>query len=157
MKKKIFTALVLVVILTRGIYAQQIERLTYLEVKSDGTAGRTVTVKASFLGWEQHNIFMEGNYEVSYLRTRKFMGNGEWSGWEFAGKQPAMLLNLNQKYWTLQREYNRYPNAGVKFHYANGIEVLRILAIADGKSSPFWWAENGQSFFIFFKIYLIIN
>jgi len=100
---------------------------------------------------------MEGNFEVSYRRTRRFGENGEWSDWEFAGKQPAMLLNLNQKYWTLQREYNLYPKAGMKFHYEDGIEIVRILAIADGKSSPFWWAENGQSFFIFLKIYLIIS
>jgi len=152
MKKKGFTALVLVVILTGGIFAQQLERLTYEELKTDGTIGRTVTVEAYFMAWQQQEHFMEGNYLVIYQCMRPF--NGEWSDWEFAERSPAMLLTLSQYYNTLQREYNLHPKSGMKF-YQNGMEFIKMLAIPDRRSSPFWWAENGQSFFMFHKLYLI--
>jgi len=157
MKKKAFTILVLMVILTKGIFAQQLEkltleRLTYEELKTDGTIGRTVTVEAYFVGWEQRVTSMEGNYIVTYSCARLY--NGEWSDWEFSERTPAMLSTLNQYFWTLQRVYNLHPRAGVKYFY-NGMETIKIWAIPDGKASPFWWAENGKSFFSFYKFYAI--
>jgi len=56
-EKKVFTALVLC--LTRGVFAQQLEKLTYEELKTDGTIGRTVTVEVYFLGWRQIAHSME--------------------------------------------------------------------------------------------------
>jgi len=157
MKNKAFTVLILGVILTRGILAQQLEkfpleRLTYEELKTDGTIGRTVTVEAYFLGWEQRETSMEGNYIVTYSCGRPY--NGEWSDWEFSERIPAMLLTLIQYYNTIQREYNLHPKSGMKY-YLNGMETVKIWAIPSGKASPFWWAENGKSFFSFYKFYAI--
>jgi len=152
MKKKIFTALVLVVILTRGIFAQQIERLTYEEFKTDGTYGRTVTVEALFLGWLQQEIFMEGNYTVTYQCMRLY--DGEWLDWEFAGRLPAMVPTLMQAYNLLQQQYNLHPRAGMKFN-VYGWEGIKIAAIPDRHASPLWWSENGRSFYMFFKLYII--
>jgi len=153
MKKKVFTALVLAVIFTRGIFAQQLERLTYEELKTDGTIGRTVTVEAYFLAWQQHEIFMEGNFLVTYSYMRLY--NGDWGDRHFAQREPAMVPTLREQYTTLQQVYNLHPKMGMKLYLDNGLEVIRMLAIPTGHSSPFWWAETGRSFFTFFKLYAI--
>jgi len=152
MKKKVFTALVLGVILTRGIFAQQLERLTYEEFKTDGTYGRTVTVEAVFLGWLQQEIFMEGNYTVIYQCFCPY--NGKWSDWELAGREPAIVPTLRQAYNLLQEQYMLHPRAGMKF-YMNGLEGIKISSIPDLHASPIWWSESGRSYYMFFKLYLI--
>jgi len=152
MKKKIFIVMIMLEIFTNGIYAQQWEKLTYEELKTDGTYGRIVTVDAIFLGYVQHEIFLEGNLQVTYECWCPV--KGEWSDWILLGKQPARTLTITQTYDLLQSEYNRHPKAGIK-SYMNGIEVITIMAIPNGRSSPIWWETNGESIFTFHKIYAI--
>jgi hypothetical protein len=153
MKKKVFTALFLAVSMTNGIYAQQLEKLTYEEFRTDGTYGRFITVEAIFAGWLIQQIFMEGNYEVTYQCFRPY-NEDKWSDWEFAQKKPAMVSSLLLQYQLLQKGYNLHPKSGMKF-YLGYAEAIKMWDIHDRAASPFRWAEDGKSFFIYYKLYLI--
>ena len=49
MKKKMFAVLFLSLCITAGLFAQQIQRLTFTDMRSDGTIIGTVTVNAFFM------------------------------------------------------------------------------------------------------------
>jgi hypothetical protein len=151
MKKKLFMPLILAVTITSGIFAQQIERLTYEEFNA-GMVGRTVTVEAFFMGFLQNEVFLEGDLQVIYQCAHPY--NGQWSDWKLLSKQPAIALTIRQTYEWLQKDYFLHPRAGSKV-YINGVELVQIMAIPDGQSSPMWWSTNGRSFFVFYKLYAI--
>ena len=51
MKKKIFITLVLSVNITISVFAQQTQRLTFTDMRADGTIIGTVTVNAVYTVW----------------------------------------------------------------------------------------------------------
>jgi len=155
MKKKLFITLVFGVILTRGIFAQQGERLTYEEVNLNGTYGRTITVEAIFIGYMQSQAYLEGNKLVQY-QSFKLISDDKWTSWELAGKLPSIYSNLGEVFYIFQQLYISHPRAGLK-KYVNNKEIIQIPSIPNGEASPIWWAKDGESVFTFYKLYVLKN
>jgi hypothetical protein len=135
------------------LFAQNIERVTYLETRADGNVGRTITVNAVFIAWEQLQTSMEGNYRVIYQATKPW--NGDWGDWSLKQREP-FSLNLRQQYDMALQEYYRFPNMGAVLNYGD-VNVVRIVAIPTGHTIPLWWGKDGSSYFMFFKMYMIID
>ena len=133
--------------------AQNIERITYIEINNAGTYGRTITVNAMLVGWEQHQITMEGNYRVVY--TTSCQVGGEWGSWNLLQREPYSI-SLRQQYDAFLAEYSRVSNTGMIFPFGN-INALRMCDIPRGQSKPIWWGQDGRSFYIFYKIYIIVD
>ena len=149
MNKIIITALVLLVSINSGIFAQNFQRVTYTELRADGSYVGTRTVEAVLLGWSQQRITIEGNYIVTYQAFCPVDGN--WSNWELSERQPARFT-LNQIYDSFRETYSRYPNMGTIFNI-NSNKALYIFDIPSGKSVPYWWDTDGRSVCTFRKVY----
>jgi len=135
-----------------AVFAQQLERITYEEMRSDNSFGRTVTVDAYFLGWSQQEVFWEDGIQAVYECFCPI--DGEWSDWELMGKMPAIAPTLRLAFDWIQRDYNAHPK-GAKIMYLNGTQSIRLLSIPDRQTSPIWWSKTGKSFYMFYKIYLL--
>jgi len=134
------------------VFAQQLERITYEEMRSDNSFGRTVTVDAYFLGWSQQEVFLEDGTQVIYESFCPV--NGEWSDWELLGRMPTFAPTLRLAFDWTQRDYNSHPKAA-KILYFNGMQTIRLLSIPNKQTSPIWWSQSGKSFYIFYKIYVL--
>ena len=154
MRKKLVLALVLMVSVVGGIFAQQTERITIAELGPLGGVLRTMTVNAVRLTSGQQNLSLEGNFEVIYESTLD-PNTGKWSDWEHMGRSPARFLTLRQYYDALQTDYLIFPN-GTRFLYYNGLQTFRLSTIPNGKSSPIWWDEDGRSINMYFTWYVIV-
>jgi hypothetical protein len=152
MKNKIIVALVLIFSINCGILSQEIERLTFFELKPDGTIVGTVTVDAIFVGWEQHKISHEGGFQVTRISTNF---TGEWSPWELGRREPANASSIRQLHDVLLRELTRNPRSSVRIQHRSGIQVVRIAIIRSGSSSQRWWSEDGRSFNILYEVWAI--
>jgi len=137
-----------------SLFSQQTERITYQELRADGTYVRDITVNAIFMGWGQRELSLDGNFLVTYECTR-LINEYEWSDWHLVGRQPAFYSTLRGNYDNLLRQYSQYPRFGIKIYY-NGYEILVMASIPNGNSSPIWWRDDGRAFFIFQKMYLIV-
>jgi hypothetical protein len=149
MKRECFTSLFLFIVAVMGLFGQNFERVTYIELKPDGTYVGTRTVEAALLGWSQQQFTIEGNFIVTYS-TLCLVG-GNWSNWELAERQPARY-SLNDIYDSFIETYSRYPNMGTIYNINNN-RVLYIFDIPSGNSRPFWWSTDGRSIFTFRKVY----
>ena len=152
MGKKIFITLILSICFTFGIYAQQIERLTFTDMRSDGTIIGNVTVNAVFMAWTQQRTSIENGMQVLYERVH--LPNDKWSDWELQGREPARFT-LRQTYDVLLRQYNITPRASVRLH-TQGLQAVRIMTIPDGRGSPMWWSDDGRSFNVMYEFWAII-
>jgi hypothetical protein len=150
--KKIVFFSILAIGLASGLFAQEIQRLTFTDMRSDGTIIGTVTVNAIFLTWKQHNISLENGMQITY--GREYI-KGEWTPWELMQREPAYVLTLRQIYDGLLRQYNITPRASVRLYF-QGIQFIRIMTIPSGRSSPMWWSDDGRSFNIMFETWAII-
>jgi hypothetical protein len=81
--------------------------------------------------------------------------NGVWSDWEVMQRAPPHLPTLRQIYDSLLQEYNRNPRTAVRI-YTQGIQAVRILTIPDGRSSPFWWTDDGLSFNALYEFWAVM-
>jgi hypothetical protein len=153
MKKRIFTVLILLTSINCGTFAQEVEKLTFVERRTDGTITGTVTVDAIFVYMEQHKISIEGGLQVTYSSAYY---KDEWSDWELVSRQPAMTPTIRQLYDIGVKEWTKNPRASVRINMGNGIQAVRIGSIPKGKSTPFWWSDDGKSFYIFFEVYAIM-
>jgi len=136
-----------------SLFAQQSERITYQELRADGTYVRDITVNAIFMGWAQRQFSLDGNFLVTYECTR-LTNEDKWSDWHLVGREPALSLTLRGYYDNLLRQYSRYPRVGIKIYY-NGYEILVMASIPNGRSFPIWWRDDGRAIFLFQKMYLI--
>jgi len=152
MKKKCFFVGIFGLMSFTTIFAYETIRLTFDEIRSDGVFLRTRTVDAVFMGWIQHVTFLERDTKVTYHSFRPH--NGEWDDWELAGRVPARL-SLTRHFDTLRREYYSRPRMSVPT-IAQGFETIRMLSIPDGRVSPFWWGQDGRSFYTFFRVYVVM-
>jgi len=135
------------------LFSQNVERITYMDLGPDGSRRVTRTVDAIHIGWEQHQCLMEGNLRVVYSTFRLI--DGEWSDWMLVQRDP-WRHTLRQTYDFLVRDYVLFPNAGSIIKYSFG-NVLRMNDIPNGSTSPFWWSQDGRSFFIFYKLYATLD
>jgi len=154
MKKVLFVTLVLSVTLTAGVFAQEIERLTFTERRSDGTIVGNVTVNAIFMGWSQQRVTIENGMQI-IRESVNILGSNEWSPWEIMQRAPAHVPTLRQMYDLLLGEYNRYPRSAVRLHM-QGIQAVRIMTIRSGSSSPMWWSDDGKSFNALYEFWAIM-
>ena len=152
-KKSICAIFLIFTVSSMTLFAQQTERITYEEVRSDGTFGRTVTVNAIFFGWAQRQVYYEGDLQVTY-QTSCLFNSDKWTDWELAGRRPALTFTLQDYYQARQIGYNLHPRAGIKY-FVKGREVVMILSIPNGKGSPIWWDKSGNSVHLFYEIYVI--
>jgi len=152
MIKKVFFTLILSLSIILGISAQQIERLTFTDMRSDGTIIGNVTVNAVFMAWTQQRVSVENGMQV--LRERVHLPNDRWADWEVMERSPARLT-ISQTYDVLLRQFNRTPRASVRLH-TQGIQAVRIMTIPDGRGSPLWWSEDGRSFNVMYEFWAII-
>jgi len=153
MKKRFFTVLVLSVSITIGVFAQKTQRLTFMEQKPGGTYGGTVTVNAFLLGWQQQQAFIENGMLVQHVSSKLI--DGEWSPWELLGREPSPVPTIRLMYDIVIQEYNRNPRAATIFNYY-GQQIVKKLATPNNKSSPFWWNDDGRSFFNFYELWVIV-
>lgn len=145
--------MVLILSITPKIFAQEVERLTFTEFRSDGILIGNVTVNAIFLLWTQQNVSYEGDLVVTY---EKFSTNGsDWSDWELLSKQPALMSSLSLLYNFLLRKYNEYPRGAIRIYFDNG-QAVRIHTIPVGHTSPYWWSKDGRSYNVMYKFYVIL-
>jgi len=151
---KILYGIFLFVLPVLFLYPQNVEKITYMDLGPDGSQRINMTVNAVFAGWEQMEIRQEGNLRAVYQWFCPV--NGEWSARELMEKRP-MQGTLNQQYDALLRDYTIFPNAGSVSQLGKGINGLRMLDIPERQSKPMWWSTDGNSFFVFYKVYLIIK
>ena len=153
--KKILFISVFNLLLVSTVFSVDIQRLTFTDMRSDGTIIGSVTVNAVFLGWSQQEVTREGNFRV--IRERVYLANGsEWSPWELVTREPAPVLTLRQEFDMLLREYNLFPRASIRIRHASGGQAVKIMDIPSGRSSPIWWRDDGRAFFAFCRVYAII-
>jgi hypothetical protein len=153
MKKIVFTVLVLTIGINCGIFAQEIQRLTFEDRRSDGVIVGTVTVNAVFLAWSQQRVSIENNLQV--YRERGSQDGIVWSDWQVMSREPTHVPTLRQLYDVLLGEYNRHPRSAVRLNM-QGRQAVRIPTIPEGRSSPFWWTEDGKSFNILYEFWVIM-
>ena len=156
--KKLLALMVIFLVVVKVGFALDlnIERLTFTESRPDGTIIGTVTVDAIFAGFVQQNIAMEGNLQV--IRERQFInvdvgGDGQWSDWEVTRRFPPIEPIL-QLYFRLLREWSMNPRIAARIHFSV-FQAVRIATIPDGRSSPFWWSNDGRSFYTLTELWVI--
>ena len=150
-KKGLLIIVLFVFISVALLFAQQVERITFTELRTDGSVGRTRTVDAVLVGWIQEEHSMQGNFKVTYQTSR--LVDGEWTDWELSERQP-MSISLRQQFDMLQRAYNTHTNIGMIFPMGS-VNGLKMAAIPTGRSSPFWWSNNGNSIMALYKVYAV--
>jgi len=160
MKKKIFVLFVLAVNITSGMFAQEIQRLTFTEKAPDGTF-RTVTVNAVFIGYGMDNLRIEGNFVVTRGRSlsqdNKSQKFNQWSDWEILGRVPTRgsLLEIYDTYNAIYDRYPRFSYPG-RINMGDGYQAVKVMDIPIGHGSPLWWGEDGKSVNIYYKCWLIV-
>ena len=152
MKKKFFVVMILAAGFAVEVFAQQVQRVTYTEMRPDGTVGRTVTVDAVFIDWLQQRFTLEGNFLVVHSTIRPV--DGEWSAWELSSRQPTSTT-LRHLFDEAVRHHSSHPRSSLIFPI-RGTQTIRIRTTPDGHSSPMWWRNDGRAFYIFFRRYAIL-
>jgi len=152
--KKYFFIFVLMLMPVLFIYTQNVERLTFTELRPDGTPIGNVTVNAVLIGWSQQNIYLEGNLLVIYESYCQ-KGSSDWSDWRLMSKQPSLILSLRALYDTTINLYIKQPRGGIRINL-NNVQVVRIMKIPDRNSSPCWWSNDGRSYNVFYENWAII-
>jgi len=154
MKKKIFAAFILAINIVSGMFAQEIQRLTFMEKDPGGTM-RTVTVNAVFAGYQMNSLRLEGNLLVT--RQRFFLkDDNQWSDWGIAEREPARI-SLPEIYDGLHAVYRRYPRLAARVNLGDGVQSVNIADIPIGRSSPIWWGEDGRSIYIHRQVWVIVR
>ena len=155
MKKKVLVLMVLsLTLLPFNLFAQDIEKLTFTERRSDGFVIGAVTVNAIYSGLTQQKISLENNFQVIQQRLQNLVNNN-WTDWELLERSPARALTLTQIYDAVIKDYNMYPRGAIRINYY-GLQFVRIYKIPNGRSSPFWWSDDGKSFNIMFEFWMIM-
>jgi len=140
---------------TGGVYAQKTEKLTFTELRPDGTLIGNVTVNAVFLGWSQQNVSLEGNLLVLYERYYT-KNSSDWTDWGLSSKQPRLEpLSLSEIYYIRLKAYSVRPREAIR-GYIDNVQVVRILTIPDRQSSPYSWSKDGMSFYVMYELWAII-
>jgi hypothetical protein len=157
MMKKYFLLGIFSMILVVSLFAEaQVERITYQETRPDGTL-RDVTVNAVPVAWRQINFYIDGNYLVKRVSYCPF--DGEWSDWEVVERSPSPARygeSIRSLYDLNARMYSQYPRMGTRDYSTDGFDTLALFAIPDGRIYPYWWSEDGRSYNIFQKFYLVM-
>ena len=151
--KKIFLTLIIGLNIVFVGFSQEIQKLTFLDMRSNGTIIGNVTVNAVFMFWSQQRVSIENGMQI---RRESLNINGEWSPWEIMGREPAIVPTIRQAYDLTMQEYNRYPRAAVRINMQEGIQAVRIMSIPYNRSSPLWWSDDGKSFNIFCEVWAIM-
>jgi len=152
MKKYLFI-FVLMLMPVLFIYSQNVERLTFTELRPDGTLIGNVTVNAVFIGWSQQNVSLEGNLLVIYERYYQ-KGSSDWSDWKLSSKQPSLIPSLRALYDTTLNIYINQPRGAIRANL-NNVQVVRIMTIPNGNSSPCWWSNDGRSYNVMYENWAI--
>ena len=134
------------------LFAQQIERKTIQILRPGGGVERTITVNAVFAAFGEQRITRDGNLEV--VHERAFL-NGQWTAWELVQRAPALQPTLRQLFDELSRDWSFFPN-GVRIHHIAGNQFFRFAVIYDGRSSPFWWSQDGRAIYSSHALYMIV-
>lgn len=153
MNKKYLVVFILVSCVTFGTFAQQTEKLTFVDRRSDGTIIGPVTVNAIFISWNMQKVSIENNLQV--IRESVY-NNNTWSDWQIVGREPARVSSIRQLYDIILGEYNRYPRSATRLNMQNGIQAVRLMSIPTGRSSPMWWNDDGRSFNVMYEFWAII-
>ena len=158
-KKAILLLFLLILVSVICLFAQQFEKVTYVELLLNGTYSKPRTVEAVFFGYIQRHIIIERNFLTLYQCCRMIdvnTGNlSDWSEWELTDKQP-INFGIRQYYDYYQNEYRLLPNLGEIRPVGNGRSYSLIMPdIPGGRSSPYWWGTDGKSCFGFYKVYFI--
>ena len=154
MRKKLLMVILLTFSFTGGVYAQKTEKLSFTEFRSDGTLIGNVTVNAIFIGWSQQNVSQEGDFTI-INESVCLKGSSDWSKWELMSKQPSLLPSLRAIYDFMLREYNVRPRGAIRAYIENG-QMVRILTIPNGHTSPYWWSKDGRSYNVMYEIWAIM-
>jgi len=157
MKKKSMALVIIIIIsllFVNLIFAQEIERLTFTDMRSDGTIIGTVTVNAIFITWTQQRFFIENGMQVT-RESVYLVDLDDWSPWEIVDRRPSYALTLMQIYNMGQSQYNRAPRGATRIH-TQGVQAVRIMVIPEGRSSPLWWTEDGMSYNILYEVWAIL-
>jgi len=137
-----------------NLYSQNVEKISYLDIGPDGSQRINRTVNVVFAGWSQMEVKREGNFRVTYQWLR--LVDGEWSDRELTERRP-MQGTLTGQYDALLRDHALFPNASSIIQIGRGINVLRMFDIPVGQTRPIWLSTDGNSFFMFYKMYVIVN
>ena len=155
MKKKNILVLVFLMGITLGSYAFEIERLTFLDSRPDGSIIGTVTVNAVFMAYSQQRISIEGNQQI--IRESVLQPNGQWTDWQVMERAPQIgNLSLRQIYDNYVLAYSRHPRMSRRIQMQEGLQAVRILSIPTGRSSPIWWSDDGRSFNVYYEFWAIL-
>jgi len=134
-------------------HAQEIERITFQELRADGRYLRDITVNAIHIGWQQQNLSLEGNFQITYDTSNIF--DQGWTEWRLAQRSPALITNIGELYRATLQAFSDYPRAG-RIALVDGFEIIRMFSTPNRRTSPIWWAEDGKSFNVFFSLYAIV-
>ena len=153
MRKHSIFFIVLLLISALSSFPQEIQRITYMDIGADGTQRIPRTVNAVFAGWTTQEIRQENNFRVVYMSAR--LVGGEWTDWELAERRP-MHGTLAQQFDALLRDYTEIPNAGSIRQVHGGYSILQMMAIPTGSTRPIGWNTDGNSFWVFYRMYYIV-
>ena len=135
-------------------FSQEIEKIAYVDYGSDGSQYIPKTINGIFIGFTQKEIKQEGNLRVTYQSYNLINSNG-WSEWEVVERRP-MERTITLEYNLLHTGIIKAPDIGTLLSMGGGT-FLQMYAIPSGRTSPIWWATSGNSFYLLFKLYLIVN
>jgi len=160
MKKKFIILLFLSLIFSFEVFSQQKEKITFTELRVDGTFMGTVTVNAILFGWSQQKMSIENGFWVtheSFYPAEWSPLEKRWSDWELVNREPSPVRTIRQLYDTMLSQYVKYPRASMRLKASDGSQVIRLMAIPNRHSSPLWWSEDGKSVYIFYEVYKIVS
>jgi hypothetical protein len=89
--------------------------------------------------------------------TEEVQPNAQWSDWELFENTllpGAVFSDLNGAYRLLLEAWTRERNTGAELEIMPGTKGVRILAVLNNRSTPFWF-DNDGGFHSFYKLYAI--
>jgi hypothetical protein len=159
MKKGLYVVLFL--IMNMSGYAQNQpgrETLRYFDTVKE----RYVTVNVEFISWSEQYRTVSGagtqNAKLLRYQATKLASSNQWSAWELYQTMPMPYGNkglLTELLTELHRSWQREPVQGNELTIRD-LTFIALLAIPDGKSSPFWFDSDGD-LHSFHKLYHVFK
>ena len=154
--KIIFLGISLMVLPVLFLYSQEeAQSVTFTEADHLGNQRVTRTVNATFFGWMQQIIRLEGNIMSEYQSFRPI--NGEWSEWELLQRFPGRGGTISQEFDATRRFFEDIPDFGLLIPMDMGITLLRKIDIPPGQRIPVRWGTDGATFITFHRVYVIVE
>jgi hypothetical protein len=160
MKKSLYIVLLLIIDVSGYTQNQTgIEALRYF----DTVKNRYITINVEFNSWFERyrTISSAGTQNAKLLSYQAWKPNspyGQWSEWDLEQTMPIPYETkgfLSQLFSELYKDWQSEPLQGTEITIRD-LTFIRILAIPNGQSSPFWFDSDGD-LHSFHKLYRVLK